>query len=622
MKALNHIVKYISRKNLNNSIFELEGLRFFSILLVVLQHFSERVLRYGQYHFDESSVSHQFSYFLSRGTIGVYIFFAISGYVLTLPWIKDNSKLSSQYFTFIKRRFTRIEPPYFIWMTVFFLVLIFSTNIQNIELLKHYVCSLFYVHNVVYQTHSIINPVAWSLEVELQFYLLAPFLVKAIWLIKNINHRMLFIVGLIILIQFVQFTFGWWHFPNKITILGALPHFLIGILMVNVITLKGITFKKSYIFDVLFFTSWIALSYLWSTELVKNILFDLILAVLIFSAFHSILINSFLKFKWVIIIGGMCYSIYLIHLPLIELIFQKILVNYQFQNYTIHFLTGLGITLALASIVSILSFLFVEKPFMKYNESIVNDIVKKIKEMSFPFPNKKIIIPVLILVFTMSKTNAQEINTKSLQLLPIDQLIDSAITKSPTVFISNSKKEIIKQQLKIANKSWLNHISITGNSLYGTGSIIDNQFTSTSEIVRFQNSKSVNYNVGLSMRIPLSSFLNVHNEKNILKAQYNIIDYEKDAKTNELINEISKVYYSLLNNINQAEIASEKMEANRMKLDVSETFFKSGKIDIGIYKNDLENYYNSKANYSQIISSCNHELFMLKKLVGTEVTLK
>lgn len=619
MKYLKNINKYISRKNLNNSIFELEGLRFFSILLVVIQHFSERINRYGNFKFDESTIEHQFSYFLSRGTIGVYIFFAISGYVLTLPWIKENSNLKSNYKSFIFRRFSRIEPPYLIWMSIFFALLVFYSNLPFVELTKHYLCSLLYIHNIVYQDHSIINPVAWSLELELQFYLLAPFIVKALWSIKNVNYRIVTIISIIITFQIAQYNFGWWHFPNKITLLGALPHFLVGILMVNLISLKAINVKKSFIYDIAFIASWILLSYLWSTELIKNILFNLLLSVLIFSAFNSLIINKFLKFRLVVIIGGMCYSIYLTHLPFIEFIFQKILVNYHTNNYSLYFTVAFIVTLTIVAAVSIISFLFIEKPFMKYNESIIPAILDKIKTIRIGLVSKRVLLPILIIIICSSKLYSQDIETKKIELLPIEQIIDSAISTNPTLQKQRSKKEIINQQIKLNNKSWLNHISITGNSLYGTGSIIDNQSTATNEIIRFQNSTSVNYNIGLSMRVPLSSIINTRNEKKILKEEYKIIEYEDNEILNELINKISLKYYSIVNNLNQAELASEVLEANRMKMELSESFFKSGKIDISIYKTDLENYYQSKSKYLEVINKCKYELYDLKKLVGTEI---
>lgn len=620
MKYLAKFKSFISRKNLKNSILELEGLRFFSILLVFLQHFSDRVNKYGQFHFPKDSFNHQFSYFLSRGTIGVFIFFAISGYVLTLPWINEKNSLKSNYKSFITRRFRRIEPPYLIWMSIFFIVLFLKSSIPAAELIKHYLTSILYIHNIVYQDHSILNPVAWSLEVELQFYLIAPIIVKLLWSIKNTWNRILLIFLTIIGFQFIQYNAGWWKFPHKITLLGALPHFLTGILMVNIVGLEKPIFKKSYLFDLLFILSWVSLSYLWSTELLKNVLFNLILSVLILSSFYSIIINRFLKFGLVVLIGGMCYSIYLTHLPFMEFIFQTFLTFNPLENYWSYFSHALILTLAITIIISVFSFLFIEKPFMQYSESIIPFMKEK---LNYPFIkkiSKKIVLPIIMLLLLTDYVVAQD-SSKKIQLLPLEQLIDSAVSHSPTVLKQNSKQEIIKQQTKLSNKSWLNHIAITGNTLYGSGTIVDNQLTANNQVISFQNSKSVNYSVGMSMRIPISSIFNTRNEKKILNQQSKIIDFESQENIKMLINEISLKYYTLLNYLDQIELSAESMEANRMKMELSEKFFKSGKLDIGIYKTDLDNYYMSKAKYLELSNKCSQELFQLKQLVGSEIIL-
>ena len=44
------------------------------------------------------------------------------------------------------------------------------------ELSANFFASLFYVHNIIYDNHSKVLGVAWSLEVEAQFYILAPLL--------------------------------------------------------------------------------------------------------------------------------------------------------------------------------------------------------------------------------------------------------------------------------------------------------------------------------------------------------------------------------------------------------------------------------------------------------------
>ena len=84
-------------------IAQIDGLRFIAIFAVVLQHLSERMLRLSTHTIEKDD----FTFFISRGTIGVFLFFAISGFVLALPFAKSLplsiSRLNSRFFCFINR---------------------------------------------------------------------------------------------------------------------------------------------------------------------------------------------------------------------------------------------------------------------------------------------------------------------------------------------------------------------------------------------------------------------------------------------------------------------------------------------------------------------------------------
>ena len=62
-----------------------------------------------------------------------------------------------------------------------------------------YLASITYTHNFFYgkEIYPLLNCVAWSLEIEVQFYLLMPLLAK-IFLIKDAFKRRLFILLFII----------------------------------------------------------------------------------------------------------------------------------------------------------------------------------------------------------------------------------------------------------------------------------------------------------------------------------------------------------------------------------------------------------------------------------------
>ncbi len=109
---------------------------------------------------------------LHHGLRGVPLFFAISGFILGRPFAQhyirgaEPPRLKSYFL----RRLTRLEPPYIISMLVFFALLALSGRHET----AHLLASLAYVHNLIYAAPSTISSVAWSLEVEVQFYCLIP----------------------------------------------------------------------------------------------------------------------------------------------------------------------------------------------------------------------------------------------------------------------------------------------------------------------------------------------------------------------------------------------------------------------------------------------------------------
>ena len=158
---------------------EVDGLRFIAIAMVVgMAHTGTYMQDAVLQVYDKSSYASQF---LLEGVYGVSVFFIISGFILALPFATQkllNGKQVSlqQYFL---RRVTRLEPTYIVTLILYFVMRIWILKYESFnELLPHFFASLFYVHNIVYDAHSAVNGVAWSLEVEIQFYLLAPFSIK------------------------------------------------------------------------------------------------------------------------------------------------------------------------------------------------------------------------------------------------------------------------------------------------------------------------------------------------------------------------------------------------------------------------------------------------------------
>jgi peptidoglycan/LPS O-acetylase OafA/YrhL len=111
------------------------------------------------------------------GWLGVDLFFAISGYVITASAIRQKDR--PDYTTYFWRaRLARILPLYYFTTAVFLLAV--SSAALDKDAPFQIVSHLFLVHNFFQGAAFSINGVTWSLSVELQFYVLAFFIVPLI----------------------------------------------------------------------------------------------------------------------------------------------------------------------------------------------------------------------------------------------------------------------------------------------------------------------------------------------------------------------------------------------------------------------------------------------------------
>jgi peptidoglycan/LPS O-acetylase OafA/YrhL len=158
-------------------IDRIDVLRGVAILSVILFHLLGTV--FGKDHpgfhdkiLDVAAVPYQWWLLspLSLGWTGVALFFVISGYVI------HRSRLLAKNFTwldFLKRRFWRIYPAYFIFLVVFSVAK--GVPLLSADFLLH----LLMLQNLTDQTFfGGINGVFWSVAVECQLYALYPVLIS------------------------------------------------------------------------------------------------------------------------------------------------------------------------------------------------------------------------------------------------------------------------------------------------------------------------------------------------------------------------------------------------------------------------------------------------------------
>ncbi|MBS1737746.1 MAG: acyltransferase [Bacteroidetes bacterium] len=353
---------------------EIDGLRFLAVAWIFLYHFNGYLAISRSFH--EDSLTQTFFY---NGYRGVELFFVISGFILSLPfadfYFNNGKKVSlKKYFL---RRITRLEPPYFLLMILLFLALVISGTYTVSSLLPHLGASLLYAHNIFYPgTSPIINSVAWSLELEIQFYILIPFMGR-IFLLKKIQRRIILLIAICVL-PILQHYFK----TDILFFYQYLQYPLAGFLLADIYICKKNSIEdigKLKNLFVIFIGFILFALILFIPGDRQSLLTSLLLPFVILLFYWVVLFNTFWKklfsIKWITIIGGMCYSIYLIHLRMFYFLGPYVLNLVPIKNYYAYLLIQLLILGSITFLLSAIFFYFIERPCMKkdwYKPFILN----------------------------------------------------------------------------------------------------------------------------------------------------------------------------------------------------------------------------------------------------------
>ena len=356
-----------------------------AILLVLLCHFIGNS--------DHTSLPvwlDRFFWVFRSGWMGVDLFFVLSGFLI--GGILLDSRSSADYFQrFYIRRVHRILPIYFLLMLLFTLTVVIlqffpqgRTTVSLRELLVLPKC-VFFLQNFLasftdFQWRWFV--VTWSLAVEEQFYLVAPFFVRFLSLPRLTRLLVSFVVASPTL-RFVGFCYfhggllngalAWradtlafgmlaaiaWRTPaiqealirNRRRLQWIVAVFAVGILLL----LKSLIVLPLPLVAVSFGYSWIAA-------------FFTCLLLLIISQSGG-WITALMRMSWLRFLGTISYCLYLVHMPINQ--FSHLLLLHR-PRPAIEDWQGVGVTflaVALSLVVAKLSWVYIESPLIRRGHS-------------------------------------------------------------------------------------------------------------------------------------------------------------------------------------------------------------------------------------------------------------
>ncbi len=328
---------------------DIQFLRGLAVLIVVLFHL-------------------QFPFF-QNGFLGVDIFFVISGFLMAKLYDKGT------IFDFYKRRLDRLYPAYATTLIVTLFVGAFLTiPVDFNQLFEQAIAGSLFFSNVFYWSQNsyfdktAFNPLLnlWSLAVEVQFYLVVPFLYpflrRSKWVFFFVFIASLFFCFVIQSISpktsFFQMPFRIWEFligayvawwsNTKVASSLKVRIYSYFLLFALVLSLFALTLKPDAVGTIFY-----------GHPALPALIVTLLTGMVIKYGIDTNILNSFAG-RFFLKIGDYSYSIYLVHFPII------VLINYLpfggtklAADSSVKFV----IELLLIFLTSAFSYTFIEKKF-------------------------------------------------------------------------------------------------------------------------------------------------------------------------------------------------------------------------------------------------------------------
>ena len=292
---------------MKNKFLGIVALRGIAIISVAILHLSTAFLDYSDIYSRGEIESNPLRQIFLLGYKGVYVFFGISAFLIVNSLIKSD-KDSNPSHDFLGRRLRRVYPPYIISLVILSFVHVLMNKYSSGEIIYSFGLSALFLHDLVTNDWSIINPVNWSLEVEMQFYIFVFFI---IWMRDNLKENSKFIA---IGVTFFVFLLCIYVFGYR-NLLQYSPMFISGALSAFVAkSIRG-RIRKGIFWDFIFISS-LFLCYF----IDDHVFLSMMLFICIISSELVLKLTKFFSCRPLVFVSKISYSYYLIHYPMFHLL--------------------------------------------------------------------------------------------------------------------------------------------------------------------------------------------------------------------------------------------------------------------------------------------------------------
>lgn len=396
-------------------IYALDGVRAVSIMLIFIFHSWQQSWISYQIRLPNGKFLFNLDIFQRYGYLAIDSLFVLSGFCLFYPVARAMFGETNliKWKTFYKKRVMRIVPAYWLMLIILLLVPNLSYTTFDIhsasDLFKHFASHAVFLHGLSSETIGSVISTAWTLPIEVGFYLIFP-LVAVVFRKKPVFT----FLGLFVVSQcfrlYLAFNFGTGTEIQAIP-LGYLDVFGVGMLSAYFVVyarnkldmsrLKWFMTALSVacLFGVYYFMKWMNVNSIGGFDSVTYFrwffreILCVIIALFLFSATFSIDLwnRKILGNRFFVFISAISYSFYLWHQN-INIFLKKIRVPYTTVNPVMNDRAAMDgyvlLSIVISLAIAVTSTYLIEMPIAKYGfkgyfKNIINGVKaapQKIKE--------------------------------------------------------------------------------------------------------------------------------------------------------------------------------------------------------------------------------------------------
>ena len=362
----------------------LDGLRFFAALSVFIFHFVNELKTISP-EVTETKLYKSLTIITSKGTLGVNLFFVLSGFLITyLILFEIKSKGTFNLKHFLIRRTLRIWPLYYFIVLIGFVI--FPLIFNDYHTTHQWINYVFFLANfdeIANGANDSINFLTspWSVAVEEQFYLfwgVMFFILSTFFYKKKLSTlKIPIIIGFLILITLI---FRQTVSKSQYHTLSALPDLLIGaglgyLYMINSKWLYKIMSMSKFKIIGIYILGTLLILFDYQIFHGHLIVFERYLIALFFTFIILDQIsfkNSFYqieKIKGTKYLGQMSYGLYMYHLVVI-FVLEK-LIDFSALSPFLALPIFLVLSVIITFLVSLASYKWLEKPFLSMKRRFI-----------------------------------------------------------------------------------------------------------------------------------------------------------------------------------------------------------------------------------------------------------